>query len=1042
MKRRCLGFATLLVCLVVMFSAAGIGYAVTTTEYDISQLQQPTAALDLVILMDNSASMYISSLDSKSDPYSYRYDAASIMLNMCEAQGTYAAVYEFTNVPKAIGSGKLESIDMEDSVRSKLTNLLSERVQKTCGQEHNKGENGQTFLGTGLQKAVEVLDSGKIAREEEGRAPVILILADGNCDTVDQSMLETAKDNCKKKGYKIYTVLLKGLENWDRQTLSELAKETGGRAFELDDATELPRMFAQVFADQTGAELTYNTKEPKQIEGNLWEVEFPIPNTAVTECNIMIPTAGLTNIELYRPNSDSPINDNDASDNVYRFTCGITPLKDGKVAQKKKIQELDPRFIQYKIMAPLKKERDLGIWKMRFNADNAQAAKNVSITVVFDYNLKLKTNFATEGNEITCNKGDTIDLIARFYTSNDQSSKDETLYQGKKDENAESGIDCTAYLFFNDNLTIFDNTPAVKLEAKQQDCWFEKMGLSIADFGLDKGTYKSGDYYILVKAEGDGMIRSADPIILHVVNQAPEVYNTHNGIKLRIEDPVAGMEKSDETEIHIDQYLRDPDGDFDVKSISNGEIGDTTIVKLSLDKSQPPHAKATITTTGNVGDTVFKITMTDHENAENTLEVPLSVKSVMNELKNGYTLELKASEPQQGGPSYQKKESVALTVKWERTNDGNPDFALENYQPSIKLFQIETGKDDPTLLEEGMINGATHSVTMEGEDGGVYTYYAELYANDQLVCTTDLKQLSTENKPPRVIADSVWSNSALIGCEKFPDDVLGHKNTEPWIINFDQMIEDPNGNGITFVYATDPIEQDIVELEPIKDGENLTALKITPKAEGTIKILITATDDYSVSEPGKLENQEYTVTVTDQHAITMKYIYMIFAGIILVCIVLKIIRSLTRPKFRNTSLEVLVNNVIQNEYPLTTDIKKKLMSSYVPHGFKFTSVNGSALIIKPARDGATIEIKKPKKLNGVTMQINGKPIGKRKKVQLSRTNSVLSAVYGGEIMAWKLKYTGGPKPGAGARKKPNSGKPNAAGRQNNSGRPNTPYYHT
>ena len=1041
MKRRCLGFATLLVCLVVMFYTAGIGYAVTTTEYDISQLQQPTAALDLVILMDNSASMYTSSLDSKSDPYSYRYDAASIMLNMCEAQGTYAAVYEFTNVPKAIGSGKLESIDMEGSVRSKLTNFLSERVQKTCGQEHNKGENGQTFLGTGLQKAVDVLDSGRTAREEAGRAPVILILADGNCDAVDQNTLENAKDNCKKKGYKIYTVLLKGLQNWDRQTLSELAKDTGGRAFELDDATELPRMFAQVFADQTGAELTYNTKEPKQIEGNLWEVEFPIPNTAVTECNIMIPTAGLTDIKLYRPNSENPVNDNDASDNVYRFTCGVTPLKDGTVAQKKKIQELDPRFIQYKIMAPLKKERDLGVWKMRFNADNIQAAQNVSITVVFDYNLKLKTNLATERNEITCNKGDTIDLIARFYTSNDQSSKDETLYQGKKDKNAESGIDCTAYLFFNDNLTIFDNTPAVKLEAKQQDCRFEKMGLSIADFGLDKGTYKSGDYYILVKAEGDGMIRSADPITLHVVNQTPEVYNTHNGIKLRIEDPVAGMEKSDETEIQIDQYLHDPDGDFDVKSISNGEIEDTTIATLILDKNQPAHAKATITTAGGVGKTVFNITLTDHEDASKTLEIPINVRSVMNELKKGYTLELKASEPEQGGPSYQKKEAVILTAQWKKTKEGDPDFTLENYQPSVKLYQIETGKEDPTLLEEGMENGATHTVMMEGEDGGVYTYYAELYASDQLVYTTELKQLSTENKPPRVIADSVWSSNALIGCEKFPDDVLGHKNTEPWIINFDQMIEDPNGNGIIFDFTTEPEEQDIVELESIKDGENLTALKITPKAEGITKILITATDDYSTTEPGKLENQEYTITVTDQHAITMKNIYKIVAGIILACIVLKIIRSLTRAKFRNTSLEVLVNNVIQNEYQLTTDIKKKSMSSYVPHGFGFTSAQGSALIIKPARDGATIVIKKPRLLNGVTMQINGKPIGKRKKVQLKRNSTILSAVTGDETMAWKLKYIGGPKPGAGARRRPNAGRPNTPGRQNNPGRPNTPNYH-
>ena len=53
-------------------------------------------ALDLVILLDNSGSMYRNSLGN--DAESYRYDAASIMLNMCEATGSRAVVYEFSGV--------------------------------------------------------------------------------------------------------------------------------------------------------------------------------------------------------------------------------------------------------------------------------------------------------------------------------------------------------------------------------------------------------------------------------------------------------------------------------------------------------------------------------------------------------------------------------------------------------------------------------------------------------------------------------------------------------------------------------------------------------------------------------------------------------------------------------------------------------------------------------------------------------------------------------------------------------------------------------
>ena len=100
---------------------------------------------------------------------------------------------------------------------------------------------------------------------------------------------------------------------------------------------------------------------------------------------------------------------------------------------------------------PMDKEKDLGIWRMRFSADNEEAARNVSITVVFDYNLTLKTDPPAE-DVLSKKKGDKFDLIARFHTANGQSSKDETLYHGKGDDpDDDSGISCKAYLFFDQN---------------------------------------------------------------------------------------------------------------------------------------------------------------------------------------------------------------------------------------------------------------------------------------------------------------------------------------------------------------------------------------------------------------------------------------------------------------------------------------------------------------------------------------------------------------------------------------------------------------
>lgn len=75
-------------CLLLMLAAALLLPCMAVAD-------TANGALDLVILLDNSGSMYKTRSGVGNDFESFRYDAASIMLNMCEATGSRAAVYEF-----------------------------------------------------------------------------------------------------------------------------------------------------------------------------------------------------------------------------------------------------------------------------------------------------------------------------------------------------------------------------------------------------------------------------------------------------------------------------------------------------------------------------------------------------------------------------------------------------------------------------------------------------------------------------------------------------------------------------------------------------------------------------------------------------------------------------------------------------------------------------------------------------------------------------------------------------------------------------------
>lgn len=983
MKRKILGLLTLWTVLLVMV----LGTAAADTV---------NGALDLVILLDNSGSMY--GLEGN-DRESFRYDAASIMLNMCEVTGSRAVVYEFSgseqnvfSVPR--GLHELQSIDVEkttylsdDTYRSQVTEALTLRARQTYMTDHK----GMTPLGTALAKAVEVLEKGAADRGE--RQPLILVLADGD-DSYNEKTRQQALKKCQENGYKIYTIML-GEDITHKGTLQDMATLTGGTYFELNDASELPKYFSQVLADQTGAELTSEKMQAEKLPDGRWQVVIDVPNRSVQECNIMIPTIGLTDMTLTRPNGVEvrPTVD----DKIYYFEVGGTSTVESKN---------QTRFVQYKIMNPNDEGTELGKWLLTFRAETEEAAEQVSVTVVFNYDLTLKTS--RDGDAITATKDEAVVLDALFYTPDGAPSADDMLYRSSGTDPA---IVCKAYLVTDPTNPYLDENRYLVMSA---DRIGRKFNLQFSYNDFQNITRKSGTYYIVIKAEGDGLIRTSDILTFTVKNEAPQAQKVPE-VQLAIHDPIKGLDEASEATIALTDCIVEPDtfADIDLNSIEL-KSSDEEIIRAELVDEGAGAAKAGIklTTCGKAGAAKISLTVRDVENSSVTVDIPADVRSLMDCLNTEYELKLEAATAAGADGKYQRGAEVELKAEY-LPKVSAPTYVIDQYKPEIKLQQVNTDGTRKALT--------TNTVVLEGA-GGDYLYEAVLYVNGLALKSTEFN-LSTGNVAPNVKEGSIWNpEKAAIGCEKAPDKWLGHQNTEPWDILFADQFEDGNiADTLTFSYEA---EGAAAELKELKENDVLIGLTVIPAHEGTLTLELTAVDDSSEHASC---TEVYTVTVFDQNKISIRSCLLILAAIVVLFIVYQVIHAATRPKFKNVALQVSINNVPQKSYPLSSSIKKETMRKYTLPAHQFNGTMAGALEIRPDRDGAQIIVKKSAQLRGAEIKVNATKLGANiKKAVLKRNVGELTATVNGEIMSWKLIPTASSPASRGTAAKPAAGAKPAA----------------
>lgn len=332
--------------------------------------------IDAVLVMDASNSM------KNSDPERISSEAMKMFIDMLSTTGDKVGVVSYT-----------DRIQREKA----LLEIQSEADKTALKEFIDQLDRGPyTDMSVGLDEAVKVLKQGM----DPAHAPMIVVLADGNNDLDPNTgktsqeasdQLEQAVKEAKGSGIPIYTIGLNADGKLNKETLAELANQTGGKSFTTSSADDLPQILSEIFASHQQLKIV----PVQSITGNgsYQEVTVRVPNANVLEANISIMSSSPVDVKLVDPaGAEQTI----PSGNVLRSTSN-----------------------SYSLLKLLKPQQ--GDWKLQVKGVSKD---KIDINLVFNYDLELTMDPPPPSK---VKAGDTIDIKA-YLVSNGQKLQDQEQY--------------------------------------------------------------------------------------------------------------------------------------------------------------------------------------------------------------------------------------------------------------------------------------------------------------------------------------------------------------------------------------------------------------------------------------------------------------------------------------------------------------------------------------------------------------------------------------------------------------------------------------
>jgi Mg-chelatase subunit ChlD len=197
--------------------------------------------MNLVIVLDRTASL------QQSDPNRLSQEAAKLIVDLMVQNGNKIGLVQYSDkVTDRLDITEINGQGEKNKLKSYIDGLGVPKGQSTD-------------ISTGLKEGVSMLTGLQMLEN-----PVIVLLTDGKNDLngsdrtqdISQRDLEQALDTAKNKGILVYTIGLNVDGSVDKDMLSRIAKETGGKSYIVDRANALPDIISNVYKDIQMDQLT------------------------------------------------------------------------------------------------------------------------------------------------------------------------------------------------------------------------------------------------------------------------------------------------------------------------------------------------------------------------------------------------------------------------------------------------------------------------------------------------------------------------------------------------------------------------------------------------------------------------------------------------------------------------------------------------------------------------------------------------------------------------------------------------------------------
>ncbi|WP_066321181.1 VWA domain-containing protein [Bacillus sp. FJAT-29814] len=310
-----------------------------------------------------------------------------------------------------------------------------------------------TDISTGVTEAISFLDKG----HESGYEPLIVVLADGNNDLdktksktnqqADEQLAQSVVD-AKAKGYPIYVIGLNADGKLNKELLQKIATGTNGKFFETNNANDLPGILSEIFAAHLKLKMV--PVQDVVAKPEFQDVPFTVPNENVLEANISLISGKPVEVKLVDPSGKEQAIPSDS--------ISLTKSKN---------------YSMLKLINPVQ-----GDWILKVKGFPED---KIDIKMVFNNDLQLKTAPIPK----TMKAGQTVKVEA-FFVEGSKEVVNKDLYQSLK-----------SVLLVKDLTS--GNTEEIPLKAGDKE------------FSGEFKTGDSGEFALVVKAEGDSFFRETPP---------------------------------------------------------------------------------------------------------------------------------------------------------------------------------------------------------------------------------------------------------------------------------------------------------------------------------------------------------------------------------------------------------------------------------------------------------------------------------------------------------------------------------------------------